>query len=974
VGSQTVTVTDTSVAALTDALTVSVVSGAATQLVLSVPAMPVTAGSAFSVQVTLRDSSNNIATGYTGTVHFTSTDGAAVLPADYTFTAGDAGQKTFSTVELRTAGSPSLTVTDTVTAALTDTQSVTVTSGVAASLSLTAPAAATAGAAFSVTVSARDAFSNVATGYTGTVSFSSDDTLAMLPANYTFTAGDAGSRQFSVTLATAGSQPVRVTDGTFNASANVTVSAGAATQLALSVPATPVAAGSAFSVQVTLRDAFNNIATGYMGTVHFTSTDGAAVLPADYSFTAGDAGQRTFSTVELRTAGNPSLTVTDTVTAALTATAPVTVDAGAPSQLVFSTQPANVNVRSTLTASVRLQDAYGNDTTATSPMVAVSLSGGNPAATLSGTLSTAPVSGVATFSNLSIDQEGTGFQLVAAATGLTGASSSTFTVTDNLAPSAAVISAAQASASSAQITWTAVGDDGNQGTATSYDLRYATTPITNEAQFSAATPFPIPPPQAPGAAESATVTGLDLTTEHYFALKVFDGAGNSSLSNSPSAGGFDPCAGVVCTPPAAACSANGRGVATYTSACVDVGGVGECQDTQSIALCQSYETCSAAACVPVTAGSQAGSIIVSEFGSLGVEFIELRNTTAIAIDVRGYTLRNAAGDEVDIRAPNDPNGTGTTPVMVAASGVLYGIPNPPGAVPGGVGFIYGAPGTSFELADTGDALAVYAAPPAGNLHDAVDFRAFVSNPDTPLAAGSFVGFAGSSTQLDAAVLTAADNDTATNWCVSFYPAPPARGTRVANTAGAANGSCQVAVINEVLIDAPGGDDTRTFVEIAGPGGSVIGGAKLTDVEGTFRNACAKCGRAARHGARVFVSRQRSAGARLARSRQGRRGARRGPRCAHPADGSRTARRRRRAHSIDSCASITCVGKRGRSARGFGGSGRRGTPEGGEHYGCRCAAAFLGDSRARADVRAAEGMALIVCREYALRRVFIAISG
>ena len=46
--------------------------------------------------------------------------------------------------------------------------------------------------------------------------------------------------------------------------------------------------GQAFSV--TARDPYNNTATGYVGTVHFTSSDGQAVLPANYMFTSGDAG------------------------------------------------------------------------------------------------------------------------------------------------------------------------------------------------------------------------------------------------------------------------------------------------------------------------------------------------------------------------------------------------------------------------------------------------------------------------------------------------------------------------------------------------------------------------------------------------------------------------------------------------------------------------------------------------------------
>ena len=48
------------------------------------------------ITVTALDSSNNMGATYTGTVHFTSTDPTAILPADYTFTAADAGTHTFN--------------------------------------------------------------------------------------------------------------------------------------------------------------------------------------------------------------------------------------------------------------------------------------------------------------------------------------------------------------------------------------------------------------------------------------------------------------------------------------------------------------------------------------------------------------------------------------------------------------------------------------------------------------------------------------------------------------------------------------------------------------------------------------------------------------------------------------------------------------------------------------------------------------
>src|SRR5262249_30616881 len=61
---------------------------------------------------------------------------------------------------------------------------------------------------------------------------------------------------------------------------------------------------------------------------HFTSTDSAAILPADYTFTGSGAGKdngtHVFS-VTFRTLGTQSITVTDTRTSSLTAQASTTV-------------------------------------------------------------------------------------------------------------------------------------------------------------------------------------------------------------------------------------------------------------------------------------------------------------------------------------------------------------------------------------------------------------------------------------------------------------------------------------------------------------------------------------------------------------------------------------------------------------------------------------------------------------------------
>jgi len=80
-----------------------------------------------------------------------------------------------------------------------------------------------------------------------------------------------------------------------------------------------------------------------------------------------------------------------------------------------------------------------------------------------------------------------------------------------------------------RLNWTAVGDDGNVGTASSYDIRYSTAVITS-ANFSSANQASNPPtPKINGSSETFTISGLSGDTTYYFAIKAIDESGNSSL-------------------------------------------------------------------------------------------------------------------------------------------------------------------------------------------------------------------------------------------------------------------------------------------------------------------------------------------------------------------------------------------------------------------------------------------------------------
>src|SRR5207249_5198722 len=98
---------------------------------------------------------------------------------------------------------------------------------------------------------------------------------------------------------------------------SLTVNPAAASSLVVSGYPTPSTAGTSHSFTVTIQDAFGNTASGYRGTLTFASSDAKAVLPANYTFIATDAGQHSFSAT-LKTAGTQSISATDTVTGTIT--------------------------------------------------------------------------------------------------------------------------------------------------------------------------------------------------------------------------------------------------------------------------------------------------------------------------------------------------------------------------------------------------------------------------------------------------------------------------------------------------------------------------------------------------------------------------------------------------------------------------------------------------------------------------------
>ena len=320
------------------------------------------------------DGSPNIA--FSGTVHFISSDAAAILPADTTFDVTEKGAKAWvDGVIFRTAGKQSLSAVDTGSGATVLNETYMVTPGPAGALLVTQrPYQVDAGSPFQVTVAATDSTGAPLPGYTGTVGFSSSDIAAILPTAVPFLPSDAGKKTFTLVLKTAGAQSFQATDGSIaSVPQDVSVTAGSAAKLRLLAPAQFVA-GVGQPVTVQSTDAYGNVVPTYSGTVHFSSTDpninltstdpNVRSLPVDTAFNGNNTGTMTFSRVSLVSAGQQSITVTDTQDSNFTNTASgIVVVGGTAVNWALSADAANWAAGVPTTATVTALDTYSNPAT-----------------------------------------------------------------------------------------------------------------------------------------------------------------------------------------------------------------------------------------------------------------------------------------------------------------------------------------------------------------------------------------------------------------------------------------------------------------------------------------------------------------------------------------------------------------------------------------------------------------------------------
>ena len=319
-----------------------------------------------------------------------------------------------------------------------------VTPGTATRLAfLVQPGTATAGSAIApaVQVEVLDAAGNRVTGSADPVTLA----IGTNPGGSTLTGGGpvaavSGVATFSglVLNRTGAGYTLAATSGSLAGATSTafTVNPGAATAVAITSAPSAAQSGVVIPTALVVRlvDASGNTVPTTGTTVTASLASGAGALGGTVS--AGTvSGVATFTALVLTgTVGNYTINLAATGLTSVT-TGAIALSAGAPAGVAFQVQPSGVVAGATMSpaVTVRVLDGAGNLVTTATNQVTLGI-GNNPGgAALTGGGPVSAVGGVATFGGLSLDRTGTGYTLAATSAGLTGATSSGFTVTSGVA-------------------------------------------------------------------------------------------------------------------------------------------------------------------------------------------------------------------------------------------------------------------------------------------------------------------------------------------------------------------------------------------------------------------------------------------------------------------------------------------------------------------------------------------------------------
>lgn len=441
----------------------NIVPGPATTLVFTGQPTDAVAGARIDsatggVKVTATDAHGFTATSFTGnvTVAIGANPGGGTLGGTRTV-AAIAGIATFTTLNIDKAGvGYTLTAAATgLTGATSNTFNIT-TAGPdgtkstlsASPLSIVACKAGCsqgAGTASVITVTANDALGNPVQGATVVLSSTGSGYKITQPSGPTGANGVATgtitdtvveSQTISATITLAPNPTVNVTQ-----TATVNVTPSAATTLFFTRQPGNTVAGAIINpvngVQVEVRDQFGNKVTSAANTVGIAilNNPGGGTLVGTLSRTPS-SGTVTFNDLSINKTGSPYTLVATSAPLTSDTSSAFTITPGTATKLGFVQQPTSENggVAITPAVTVEVEDVNGNRVTSAINNITVAI-GTNPNnGTLGGVKTVAAVSGLATFSNLSIDSAGVGYTLAASAAGLTGSVSSGFTI--NVGPAA----------------------------------------------------------------------------------------------------------------------------------------------------------------------------------------------------------------------------------------------------------------------------------------------------------------------------------------------------------------------------------------------------------------------------------------------------------------------------------------------------------------------------------------------------------
>lgn len=435
--------------------TFNITPGAAHHLTFTTQPTTRTAGATTpAIVVAVQDSLDNTVTNSSASVTVTigNNSGGSTLAGTNVVTAAS-GVAQFSTLSLNKTGQSYTLVASSPSIQGATSQSFDITPGAAHHLAFTTqPTTRAAGANTpAIVVTVQDSLNNTVTSSSAsvTVALGNNLTGASL-AGTTLVTATSGVATFSALslnkagtgytlLASAPGVPTGATSQPFD------ISPANASQLFFAQAPTNAASGAAISpaVQVSVLDAYGNVVTSSSASVTMTiGTNPSSGTLSGTTTVPATAGVSIFSNLSINNAGTGY-----TLTASSSPLTPVTSasfnisGAGIAAKLKFTVQPSNAQAGVAIAPAVKVtvQDTLGGTVTGSTATISIAIQNNPGSGTLGGTVSVAAISGVATFSSLTISSAGTGYTLRATSAGLTQDTSTAFDISAAPAPTKLVI-------------------------------------------------------------------------------------------------------------------------------------------------------------------------------------------------------------------------------------------------------------------------------------------------------------------------------------------------------------------------------------------------------------------------------------------------------------------------------------------------------------------------------------------------------